>query len=117
MTTTTETAAVWAPRLAAIALSLFLALFALDAFTGKSFAEGLADFTIHLAPSLIVLAVAVLAWRHPLAGAVAFALFALGYAVMVRGRLDWIALISGPLALVAVLYFVSWRLASSSQIR
>ena len=113
---TKTTVVVWAPRLAAIAMSLFLALFALDAFTGKSFASGLADFAIHLAPALLTLAVALLSWRYPLVGAVAFGLLAVGYAMMVRGRLDWILVIGGPLALVAVLFFVSWRLTSSSQI-
>ena len=104
----------WTPRLAAIALALFLALFALDAFSGKSFGAGLGDFALHLAPSLLVLAVGAVAWRYPLAGAAAFALFALAYAVMARARLDWVAVISGPLALVAVLFFVSWLLTPRS---
>ena len=94
--------------------SLFLAMFALDAFTGKTFGDGLGDFAIHMTPSLTVLAVAAIAWRYPLAGAAAFALFALAYAVMARARLDWVAVISGPLALVAVLFFVSWLLAPRS---
>jgi len=117
MTNTTAAVTIWAPRLAALAVSLFLAVFALDEITGKSVAGGLAGFVVHLAPSAIVLAVAALSWRSPLVGAVGFGLFAIAYAMMVRGRLDWIAAISGPLALVAVLFFVSWRLAPSSQLR
>jgi len=73
MTNTTAAVTLWAPRLAAIAMSLFLALFALDAFTGKALGDGLGDFAIHLAPSLLVLAVSAISWRYPLVGAAAFA--------------------------------------------
>lgn len=109
----------WAPRLAGIALALFLSLFALDAFEGKSFAEGVPAFLIHLAPAMLVFATVAIAWRYPLVGAVAFLACAVGYAAMVRGRLDWIAVISGPLAVVAILFFLSWRASAgvSSQVR
>jgi len=102
----------WAPRVAAVALSVFLALFALDAFSGKGLVEALPAFVIHLAPALLVLAMVAAAWRFPLVGAAAFLLLALGYAVMVRWRLDWMAVISGPLALVGLLFLVSWRVRS-----
>ena len=98
MASTGGTATLWAPRVAGIAMSLFLALFALDAFNGKSFARALPEFGAHLAPALLVLGVVALAWRYPLRGAVGFGLLALAYAV-----------IAGPLAVVAVLFFVSWR--------
>ena len=113
--TNAPTAILWTARLAGIAMSLFLALFALDAFTGRSVADGLADFTIHLAPSLLVLAIVVVAWRYPLAGAGVFALLAVLYAVTAQGRMDWIAVIAGPLLLVALLFFLSWRLAPRGQ--
>ena len=94
MTNTTAAVTLWAPRLAAIAMSLFLALFALDGFTGKALGDGLGDFAMHLAPSLLVLAVSAISWRYPLVGAAAFALFALAYAVIARARPDWVAVIS-----------------------
>ena len=50
-----------------------------------------------------------LAWRSPLAGAVAFVGLALTYAITVRWRLGWIAVIAGPLVVVAVLFVLSWR--------
>lgn len=109
MASTSRTATLWAPRVAGIAMSLFLASFALDAFNGKPLARALPEFGVHLAPALLVIGVVALAWRDPLVGAVGFGLLALAYAVIVRSRLDWIAVIAGPLAVVAVLFFVSWR--------
>ncbi|HET7697789.1 MAG TPA: hypothetical protein VFK57_18900 [Vicinamibacterales bacterium] len=106
-----SSALLWAPRLTGIGMSLFLALFALDAFDGKPLAAALPAFLMHLLPALIVAATVAVAWRYPLAGAAAFAFFALAYAVMVRGRLDWIAVIAGPLAAVAGLFFLSWRVS------
>ncbi|HTM26618.1 MAG TPA: hypothetical protein VL225_15580 [Vicinamibacterales bacterium] len=99
----------WAPRIAGIAMALFLALFALDAFNGKSFIEAIPAFLIHLRPAFVVLVVVALSWRFPLIGTAGFTLLALGYAVMVRWRPDWIAVISGPLVLVALLFLASWR--------
>jgi hypothetical protein len=99
----------WTPQIGGIAVSLLLALFALDAFDGRTFVEGLPEFMIHLAPAAIVLAIVAVAWRQPLAGAAAFPLLAVVYGIMVHWRLDWVAAIGGPLLVVGVLYFVSWR--------
>jgi len=107
--TKTLTAAVWIPRIAGIAMALFLSLFALDAFNDKSFIDALPGFLMHLRPAALVLLVVALSWRIPLAGAVGFSLLALGYAMMVHWRPDWIAVISGPLLVVAVLFLVSAR--------
>jgi hypothetical protein len=98
----------WLPRVAGVALSGFLSLFALDAFGGKAFLEALPEFLIHLAPSALLLAIVALAWRLPLVGAAAFPVLALGYAMMVRWRLDWVAVIGGPLVILGVLFFLSW---------
>ncbi len=50
-----------------------------------------------------------IAWKFEWIGGIAFIGLALLYAMMVRGRLDWVGAISGPLALVGVLFLVSWR--------
>jgi cytosine/uracil/thiamine/allantoin permease len=89
-------------------MAAFLGLFALDAFDGRPFAEALPAFLIHLAPSFLVLAVVAASWKFEWIGAVAFVALAVLYAVMVRGRMDWIAAISGPLLIVAALFLVSW---------
>ena len=105
----TPAAFLWAPRIAGILVAAFLGLFALDAFEGRSFVAALPAFAIHLIPSMLVLAVVAAAWKFEWIGAVSFLALAVLYAVMVHGRLDWIAAISGPLVIVAVLFLVSWR--------
>lgn len=98
----------WAPRVVGILVALFLGLFALDSFTGKSLLEGLAGFAVHLIPTYIVLAVIAVAWRHEWVGALAFLALAVTYGVMVRWRMDWVAVISGPLVVVGLLFLASW---------
>jgi hypothetical protein len=104
----------WTPRIGGIGVSLFLALFALDAFNGRTFLDGLPGFVIHLAPAALVLALVAIAWRLPLVGAAAFPLLAVVYGFMVRWRLDWIAVIGGPLVILGALFFLSWYLRGGS---
>ena len=112
MHTTSQHIVLWAPRLLGVATCLFIGAFALDAFTGApSFASGLADFAIHLVPALALLAVVALAWRRAWIGGVVFLALAILYAItMAKGRLDWMVAISGPLAVVGLLFLWSWRL-------
>lgn len=102
-----RTVVTWAPRVMGMAMALFLSLFALDAFSGRAPGEAILAFAIHLAPAAVLAVVVAAAWRMPIIGAVAFAALAIGYAAMVAGRPDWILVISGPLALTAVMYGVS----------
>jgi hypothetical protein len=100
----------WAPRLLGLAVCLFLGLFAMDAFEGRdSLSSQLADFVIHLLPVLLLAVVVLLSWRRPWIGGLMFIGVAALYAVLGRGRLDWIAVIAGPLFLVGVLFLWSWR--------
>ena len=98
------------PRLLAIAVALFLGMFALDAFgSGAPLPQAIADFAVHLIPAGIVLGIVVAAWRRPLVGAVSFFGLAALYAwTAPAGRLNWILAISGPLALVAAAFLAAW---------
>jgi len=109
MTSTTHQLLLWAPRLLGLVTCLFIGVFALDAFTGApSFAIGLADFAIHLIPALALFAVLAVAWRRPWFGGVVFVALAILYATtMAKGRLDWMVAISGPLAVVGLLFLWS----------
>jgi len=101
----------WLARGAAIAVTLFLSLFALDAFDeGTDVAGRVRDGLMHLLPALTCLLLLVVAWRRPFIGAAAFALLAAVYALWAWGRPDWVAAISGPLLVVAALYAVDGRL-------
>jgi hypothetical protein len=100
----------WAPRILGILMALFLALFALDAFKdGARFRESLLAFAIHLAPALVLMAIVALAWRWEWIGALAFIGLGAAYMVIVRGRLDWMLVISAPLLAIGACYFWSWR--------
>lgn len=94
----------WAPRVLGVATSLFLALFALDAFDGRPLAQTLPAFLVHLLPAAAVALVVAAAWRHPWMGAAGFGGLAVAYALSVPSRPDWILAISGPLAVTSALY-------------
>jgi hypothetical protein len=102
-------AALWAPRLLAFAVSLFLSVFALDAFGGGTpFLQAFPDFLIHLVPAAIVIAVVALAWQREWIGALTFTAAAVAYAVAAREHPSWIAAISGPFLVTAALYGWGW---------
>jgi hypothetical protein len=91
-------------------MALFLALFALDAWDpAKPLGARAAGLLIHLLPAALVLTVVALSWRREWIGAVVFVGLAIAYAVMVNFRVDWIAVISGPLLLAGLLFFWSSR--------
>jgi hypothetical protein len=106
-----RTALLWAPRVLAILTALFLGAFALDAFGERhGFWATVAHFVVHLLPAILLLATVALAWHRAWIGALVFLAAAALYAGMNPGRPDWILTISGPLALVGLLYLASWLL-------
>ena len=101
----------WAPRGLTILFILFLGLFALDVFgEGHGFWGTLVALFMHLIPNMVVLVVLVLAWRWEWIGAVLFAGLGIFYIVWAWGKFHISAylVISGPLFLVAVLFWVGW---------
>jgi glucose-6-phosphate-specific signal transduction histidine kinase len=90
----------WTPRVLAILMGSFLALFASDA-------AGWADLLTHLAPVAVVTLVVAVAWRYEWIGAIAFTVLATGYGFIARDHLSWVNLISGPLLAIAMLYALS----------
>jgi len=99
----------WSPRILGILASVFIGLFALDAFSpGKSFVEALPDFLVHLIPAYLLLALVGASWRREWIGGLAFIGLAVFYALMAKSHLDWVLMISGPLAVVGALFWWSW---------
>jgi hypothetical protein len=101
----------WSPRVVGVLLSLFLGLFALDAFSpGTPILRAIPAFFVHLIPAAIVLALVMIAWQWEWIGGLAFVGLAVIYPLMVgRRHADWVLLISGPLLILGALYFWSWR--------
>lgn len=100
----------WAPRVLALTFVAFLSLFAFDVFEGPFHAMMIVGFLIHLLPSLALLALAIVAWRFPIVGAIAFIGFALLY-IFLAGfdkPWSWYTLVSGPAMIIGILYVIDW---------
>jgi hypothetical protein len=100
----------WTPRAICIAYAVFLSMFALDVFgEGFGFWKTIQALLIHLGPTFIVLVVLAIAWRWEWVGAAGFAGLAMWYAeVAGRRHPDWVAVIAGPLLVIAALFLVNW---------
>lgn len=99
----------WAPRALAIAFTLFISLFALDAFEGHAgFQEKAIALFMHLIPTFVCVLTIVLAWRREWVGTVLFGALAVYYGITAWGHVSWVLLIAGPLLVVAVLYAFAW---------
>ena len=101
MTRTPARLIVWLPRVLGIVVAVFVGVFALDAF-----GEGIGSVAAHAIPSLVILAVVAVGWRHPWVAASAFIGLGAYYAASVR-RADWILVIATPLFVVGLLFLVS----------
>jgi hypothetical protein len=110
MATTSSRLLLWSPRILGILVSLFIGMFALDAFSpGKPFLTALPGFIIHLIPAFVLLGIVVASFRWQWIGAVGFIGLAVYYAVtMSSGRVDWLLAIAGPLFVVGALFLWSW---------
>jgi hypothetical protein len=111
MNTTMKRALFWIPRILCILLALFLSLFAFDVFgEGRGLGETILALLMHLIPVYVVVIILVIAWRREWVGAVLFIALAVFYVVWAWGRAHWSAYlgISGPLALVGVLFLFNW---------
>jgi len=111
MNTSMKRVLFWTPRVLCILFAIFLSLFALDVFSeGYGFWATIFTLLIHLVPVYIVIIVLIIAWRWEWVGAILFIALAVFYVVLFWGRfpLDVYLSISGPLALVGVLFLFNW---------
>jgi len=102
----------WAPRIAAMVIIFFIGLFSLDVFDMEAAPlELLAGFLIHNLPSIILILALVFAWRRPVIGFIAFLIAGLIFMrfVIFDLSLGHFLLFSGPLLLIAGLFFADWR--------
>ena len=98
----------WTPRVLGGLHAAFLSLFALDVFSEPAgFLLTLAALAIHLIPSAVIVAFIALSWRWESAAGVLFMLAGLAYCVRFPTRLDWIAVVAGPLFASGVLFLLN----------
>ena len=62
----------WAPRVLAIALIVFLSLFSLDVFQGGFSGAAILGFLIHSIPAILLLILLIIAWKRPRLGGILF---------------------------------------------
>ena len=101
----------WTPRILCILFAIFLSVFALDVFTeGCGFWQTIGALLRHLVPTFIVVIALLIGWRWEWVGAVLFSALAVFYVVWMWGRFPLVTylFISGPLALVGVLFLFNW---------
>jgi len=101
----------WTPRILTIVFILFLGLFALDAFEGdQSLIKKSGGFLIHLIPNFVLILILIVAWKREWVGTIAFTLAGIAYIIMFWGRFPVATylIISGPLFLIGILFWLNW---------
>ncbi len=112
MNATAKRVLFWTPRILCILFAIFLSVFALDVFSeGHGLWQTIGALLLHLVPTFIVVIVLVIAWRREWVGAILFGALAVFYVVWMWGRfpLSVYLSISGPLALVGILFLLNWK--------
>lgn len=105
-----DAAFTWTPRILALAHSLFLGVFALDAFEGDdSLVRKILGFIIHLAPTFAELAALGIAWRRKVLGGGIFLALS-GFSFLITGTentLPVYCMIALPPAVAGLLFIAS----------
>jgi len=108
-----------APRVLSILFIIFLSFFSLDIFGNNyTFWEILTGLFMHNIPSLVLLAILLISWKHELVGGIVFILAGLLYSflTLITASMDgfqwyyfsWNLIISGPAFLIGILFFINW---------
>jgi hypothetical protein len=106
----------WAPRILAIIFILFLTMLSADIFGNNyTFWEVLLGLFMHNLPTLSLLIVLIISWKHELVGGIAFILFGFLYTViilLIRGfqqpAFISILIIAGISLIIGILFIISW---------
>jgi len=108
----------WTPRVLAMALAFFLAMFAMDVFLdGNDYWETSGDFVKHLVPSLCVIAILAIGWRRDGLAALGFLTLAIAYFVVFAGwkHLPASLVISLPPLGISLAFYARMRLLKDSK--
>ena len=111
MTKPTKQFIYWTPRILCIFFALFISLFALDVFNeGYNFWNTLLALFMHLRLTFAILIILAFSWRWEWIGGILFIALGILYIITVWGKfvLSVYFLISGPLFLIGILFFINW---------
>ncbi len=106
----------WTPRILSIIFIVFLGLFSADVIGMQAgFWPTILGLLMHNIPSLVLLAVLLIAWKHEIVGAIFFVLAGLVYIIMLlanpafpRDNIVWSLIIAGPVWLIGILFYLNW---------
>ncbi|MFH1053030.1 MAG: hypothetical protein V1740_01305 [Candidatus Woesearchaeota archaeon] len=109
----------WTPRILSIIFILFLALFSLDIFDGNyGFWGTIVGLFMHNIPSMILLIVLIVSWKHEIVGGVGFVLAGILYIAtillnIITSGFEWYYLlwalqISGISFFIGILFLIGW---------
>ena len=110
----------WTPRILSILFLFFLAMFSLDVLDMRlGFWGTAAGLFMHNIPTLFLLAVLIVSWKHEIVGGVAFILAGMAYIVWLLKTIlgdiphQWdmpllVLTIAGPAFLIGTLFLVGW---------
>ncbi len=111
----------WTPRILSIVFIIFLSLFSLDVFEGNyGFWGTIVALFMHNIPSLILLIVLLISWKHEIVGGIVFILAGLLYSsisitrVVMSSPAEWYMLlwaiqIAGPAFFIGILFLIGWN--------
>lgn len=100
----------WAARGLAIAVTLFVSMFAVDVFrAGHSLGAIVIELVIHLAPSLLFLFVLWVTWKRARYAAIGYLLIAALFTVFFRTyrSVEMLLLFTVPLLLISFFFFMA----------
>jgi len=109
----------WTPRILSIIFILFLAMFSLDIFEGNyGFWGTILGLFMHNIPTLFLLIVLLISWKHEIVGGIGFILAGILYIAMILMKiitagfewyyLLWILQISGIAFFIGIMFLVGW---------
>lgn len=105
----------WTPRVLSILFILFLALFSLDVFDMNLGLWGMiVGLFMHNIPSLVLLIVLVISWKHEIVGGIAFILAGFVYIGLLLSNpfewymISWSLIVAGPAFLIGILFIMGW---------
>jgi hypothetical protein len=110
----------WTPRILSIIFIIFLSIFSLDIFgNGYTFWQTVLGLFMHNIPSLVLLIILIISWKHEIVGGIAFILAGILYIITLLLRilrnsphewsmLFWSMMILGPAFLIGILFLINW---------
>lgn len=107
----------WAPRFLGLLMVFFVGMFALDAFAnGLHGLRTFGEFALHLIPAMVLFGALLIGWRYDSLGSWLFTFLGIAYMVITRlqGPWSWYVFITGPLFVIAFLF---WRSNSHQKAR